>query len=439
MSANTSRIPGFYRLSLTERQAHLAARLSLPAEHLQTLFETGGLSAEVADKAVENALGTYALPLGLGLNFRINGIDRVVPMVVEEPSVIAAASNAARIVRNSGGFRAEMVESLMTGQVELRDIADPSRAVALIESRRAHILALAANATPSLVQRGGGPRGIEVRVLDAHSLVVHVHIDCQDAMGANLVNTVAEAIGPELARVTGGQLGLRILTNLCDRRRVRAQCDVEFAQLALPTSSDDRPTTDTPGLLVAQAVAAASRFADLDPYRAATHNKGVMNGIDSVVLATGNDYRAVEAGAHAWAARNGRYAPLTTWTLTDTALHGDLELPLALGVVGGTARIHPTARLALVIMNVQHASELIQIAACVGLASNLAALRALGTDGIQRGHMSLHARSIAMTVGAEPQEVDAVARLLLRETTINETSARAVLARLREQPGRPKL
>ena len=435
VSQTDSRIPGFYRLSLLQRQEQVASRLCVPVDELKLLLDQGGLKAEVADKAIENALGTYALPLGLALNFRINGVDRLVPMVVEEPSVVAAASNAARMVRASGGFTATMLDTLMTGQIELRGVADVPKALMAINAQRPRLLEMAGAAVPSLVGRGGGPREIEVRELD-DTIVVHVHVDCQDAMGANLVNTIAEAVGPELARVAGGQLGLSILTNLCDRRRVCAECRIDFPHLTQASADRSPDCTRTAGREIAQAVADASRFAERDTYRAATHNKGVMNGIDSVVIATGNDYRAVEAGAHAWAARTGRYEPLARWALGEECLQGILEMPLALGIVGGTIRIHPTARLALSLMGIETASELIEIAACAGLASNLSALRALGTEGIQRGHMSLHARSVALGAGADPQEVDEVARLLLAESSITETSAKSVIERLRGNANR---
>lgn len=435
VSRTESRIPGFYRLPLLERQQHLAHHLGVPLDDLKQRLAHGGLSAEVADKTIENAIGTYALPLGIALNFRINGVDRWVPMVVEEPSVVAAASNAAKMVRASGGFLASMLDTCMTGQIELRAVSDRPRARHAIEAAREQLLQSAANAAPSLVRRGGGPRDIEVREIGQDTLVVHIHVDCQDAMGANLVNTIAEALGPELARLAQAQLGLRILTNLCDRRRVQASCRIEFAHLASVRAGDEPSATEGCGRAIAEAIVGASQFAERDPYRAATHNKGVMNGVDSVVIATGNDYRAVEAGAHAYAARTGRYEPLAKWTLGDECLQGNLEMPLALGIVGGTIRIHPTAQLALALLDVKSASELAEVAACVGLASNLAALRALGTVGIQRGHMSLHARSVAVAAGAELGEVDDVARLLIAGAVISESAAQAIIEHIRSNAG----
>jgi hydroxymethylglutaryl-CoA reductase len=397
-----SRIPGFYRLSLEARRAELVARAGLSPADLAT-FEGGGLDSATADQLVENAVGIYGLPLGLGLNFRINGRDYLVPMAVEEPSVIAAASNAARMVRTSGGFTAEADPPVMTAQVEIVGVKDPLAAAARIRAHEPEILALACASVPRLVSRGGGPRTLDVRVWDGDAsspglralerrLVVHLHIDCRDAMGANLVNTVAEAIAPKLAELGGGRFGLRILTNLCDRRLVRASARVPVEALGLPGVA---------GVGIAEDIAAASRFAERDPYRAATHNKGIMNGVDAVVLATGNDWRGVEAGAHAYAARTGHYQPLATWSTDGSALRGQLEMPMAVGIVGGTLQLHAGARLAQRILGVESSGDLATVAACVGLASNLAALRALATEGIQRGHMALHNRALRSSNGTE--------------------------------------
>jgi hydroxymethylglutaryl-CoA reductase len=390
MPTQDSRLPGFYRLPLAARRDELSARADLSRDDLRTL-DDGGLDVTTADQVVENAVGVYALPLGLGLNFRINGADYLVPMAVEEPSVIAAASNAARMVRAAGGFTAEADEPIMTAQVELVGVPEPALARRRIEEDAAGILALANLAVPGLVSRGGGARELEVRATQevagiGRRVVVHLHIHCCDAMGANLVNTVAEAIAPRLAALAGGQAGLRILTNLADRRLVRVTAPVPFAVLA---------QGDTDGARVAADIAAASRFADDDPYRAATHNKGIMNGVDAVVIATGNDWRGVEAGAHAFAASTGRYRPLATWAVEGEALVGRLVMPMAVGTVGGTLQVHRGARLALKTMGVTSAKELGMVIGCVGLASNLAALRALATEGIQRGHMALHQRAVS--------------------------------------------
>jgi len=448
-----SRIPGFYRLSIAERRALAAERTGLDLAELEAAFVEGGLDAAKADKVVENVLGTYALPFGVALNVRVNGRDHLVPMVVEEPSVIAAASNAARMVRANGGFTAEVSESLMTAQVQLVSVPEPSEAVAHLVSAKPKLMELARAAVPNLLARGGGPREIEVRDLGAGTIVLHVYVDCRDAMGANLVNSIAEAIGPSAAELARGVLGLRILSNLCDRRRVRVRCRVHPRDLGLsekreraqrhsdppsappPASASDPPPADgvgwVDGRVVADRIVLASRFAEVDPYRAATHNKGVMNGVDAVVIASGNDFRAVEAGAHAYAARSGRYAPLVVWRRDGDDLTGELEMPLALGTVGGTLRVHPVAQLALKLLRVSSADELAMVAASVGMASNLAALRALATEGIQRGHMSLHARSVAVAAGAVGSEVEAVALVIAEQGSISVESAAGALAALR--------
>ncbi len=431
-----SRIPGFYRLSVEERQQCIAERAQLELAELIGAVAGGGLTTELADKVVENVLGLYALPFGVALNVQVNGRDCLVPMVVEEPSVIAAASNAARMVRAGGGFHARMLDSLMTGQVQLYSVPDSKTALLNLEGASAELLELARESVPSLVARGGGPRRLEMRDLGEGYVVVHVLIDCCDAMGANLVNHVAESIGPRVAELGGGKLGLRILSNLCDQRRVHVTCRVNEAELLLRGdrgSSYFPPAIDTPlASDIIDGIVQASRFAELDPYRAATHNKGIMNGVDAVVLATGNDYRAVEAGAHAYAARNGRYAPLSIWRCEGNQLVGTLEMPLALGMVGGTLRVHPTAQLALRMLGVANAGELSMVAAAVGLASNLAALRALATEGIQRGHMSLHARSVAAAAGATGAEVERVAAALSRLGVITLTAAEKCLLELRQ-------
>jgi hydroxymethylglutaryl-CoA reductase len=386
-----SRLPGFYRLSLDERQAELARQVGLSAEDLSH-FASGGITANDASGIVENAVAVYALPLGLGLNFLINGVDRLIPMAVEEPSVIAAASNAARMARAGGGFTADADPSLMTSQIELRDVPDVQRATAALLEARGEILALADQALPRLCQRGGGCRDLEVRALPDRRLVVHLTIDCLEAMGANLVNTVAEAVADRLAALASARVGLRILSNLCDHRLVRVSCRLPFSALENEKAGDrDRAASD--GAALAREIEAASRFAEDDIYRAATHNKGIMNGVDPVVIATGNDWRGVEAGAHAFAARDGRYRPLATWHVEADALVGRLAMPMALGTVGGTLQVHPGARLALRILGNPSARELAQIIGSVGLAQNLAALKALAGEGIQRGHMALHRRA----------------------------------------------
>jgi len=385
-----SRLPSFYRLSLDERQAELARQVGLSADEL-ALFASGGMTATEASGVVENAVAVYALPLGLGLNFLINGVDRLIPMAVEEPSVIAAASNAARMVRAGGGFTAEADASLMASQIELREVADVERATTAVLAARSEVMALADRALPRLCQRGGGCRDLQVRALPDHRLVVHLYIDCLEAMGANMVNTVAEAVAERLVELASARVGLRILSNLCDRRLVRVACAVPFAALGKQKGDSSKPADD--GGTLAREIEAASRFAEDDIYRAATHNKGIMNGVDPVVIATGNDWRGVEAGAHAFAARDGRYRPLATWRVEADALVGRLAMPMALGTVGGTLQVHAGARLALRILGNPGARELAQIIGSVGLAQNLAALKALAGEGIQRGHMALHRRA----------------------------------------------
>jgi hydroxymethylglutaryl-CoA reductase len=435
--SHNSRLPGFYKVTVHERRALASEATGASIAEIEQSLEGGGLDAETADKFVENVLGIYALPYGVALNVRVNGKDYLVPMVVEEPSVVAAASNAAKLVRAGGGFSAEVDVPLMTSQIQLTSVRDVARARASILSHEKELLALADAAAAGLVARGGGARAIEVRALGEPAdamIVVHVYVDCRDAMGANLLNGIAEALSDRLAALASATVGLRILTNLCDRRRVRVTCRIPASSLA---------TDEMDGERVIDGIVNASRFAELDPYRAATHNKGVMNGIDAVVIATGNDWRAVEAGAHAYAARGGTYAPLSTWRRErapggagEGVLVGRLELPLALGTVGGTLRVHPAARLSLRMLGVESASELAQIAASVGLANNLSAVRALATDGIQRGHMALHARSVAVAAGAAGAMVERVAHMIVEARDITVEGARRaveVLARAGER------
>jgi hydroxymethylglutaryl-CoA reductase len=423
--ARTSRLPGFYKVSVEERRSLVADATGADPRDLAASLDSGGLDEETADKFVENVIGTYSLPYGVALNVRVNGHDYVVPMVVEEPSVVAAASNAAKMIREGGGFIAEMDAPLMVAQVQLVHVHDRRRATHDVLGAKEEILALANEAIPGLVERGGGARDVEVRALgtDADAmLVVHVLIDCRDAMGANLVNSVAERVADRLAELSGGRVGLRILSNLCDRRCVRVHCHVPASALA---------TDDMDGVAVIEGIVNASRFAELDPYRAATHNKGIMNGIDAVTIATGNDWRAVEAGAHAFAARTGQYSPLATWRQRGDVLVGRIELPMALGTVGGTLRVHPAARLSLRLLGITNAQELASVAASVGLASNLAAVRALATDGIQRGHMALHARSVAVAAGAVGDEVERVATMIVEARDITLDGAQEALSALR--------
>ena len=427
--ATTSRLPGFYKVSIRERRELVAGATNVAADEIGAALVGGGIDADSADKFVENVLGCYALPFAVALNVRINGKDYIAPMVVEEPSVVAAASSAARMVRDGGGFKAEVDPPLMVCQVQLVGVKDRDAATRAILAEKKAICEIADTAIPGLVVRGGGARDVEVRKLTPphhvpganEMLVVHIVIDCRDAMGANLVNNAAEAVADRLAALAKGQVGLRILTNLCDKRCVRVTCRIPASALATETMDGSR---------VIDGILNASAFAEADPYRAATHNKGIMNGIDAVVIATGNDWRAVEAGAHAFAARSGHYSPLAVWRRDGDSLLGRLELPLALGTVGGTLRVHPAARLALRLVNAETAGELAMVAAAVGLSSNLAAVRALGTEGIQRGHMALHARSVALAAGAAGPDVERVALIIVEARDITVEGAKRALTSL---------
>jgi hydroxymethylglutaryl-CoA reductase len=385
-----SRLKGFYKLSIAERRDMLARSAGVDLKVFETLAANGGMTMELADHMVENAIATYALPMGVALNFAVNGEDVLVPMVTEEPSVIAAASNAARLIREGGGFRAESDPPLMIAQVHLLEVQNLDRAMKALNGAREEIMQRMADAAPGLVRRGGGPREIELRLLDDGTIVVHLIIHTCDAMGANAVNTVAEKVAPRLADLAEARSGLRILSNLADRRRVRVRGIIPVEALVI-----DTPEVKATGEEVRDRIVEASRFAELDPYRAATHNKGIMNGIDAVALATGQDFRGIEAGAHAYAAAKGRYEPIAIWKKNaDDDLEGQIELPMAIGTVGGAVTFHPGAKLAMQLLGQPNTERLGQIIAAAGLASNLAAIRALATEGIQRGHMSLHARRI---------------------------------------------
>ncbi len=423
-----SRIPGFYKLSVSERRKRAAELLGLSEAALSSVLDSGGLEVERADKTVENVIGTFSLPFCLGLNVCINGEDFLAPMTVEEPSVVAAVSNAAKMIRAGGGFCAQADPPHMIAQVELHDVDHSAQTIHAIEEAREALMVLGDKAVPGLVARGGGVVDLEVRDLGDGFVVVHFIVDCQDAMGANLVNTVAEAAAPIIQTIAnnsgGGSVGLRILSNLADRRKVRVRARIPAISLGLGSFTGER---------VRDGIVLASRFAEKDPYRAATHNKGIMNGVDAVVIATGNDWRAVEAGAHAYAARNGSYSPLCTWSKDeDGNLVGDLELPLALGIVGGPTRVHEGVKLGLKMTGVESASALAMLVASVGMASNLAALRALASDGIQRGHMALHARSVAVAAGAGGNEVEKVAHRIHRLGDVTLQAAHAALAQLRD-------
>ncbi len=422
-----SRLSGFFKLGIAQRRDEVAKATGLSVERLSDL-DVGALDVQRANHMIENVVGTLELPLAIATNFRINGRDFLVPMCVEEASVVAAASNAAKMVRAGGGFSAHSDAPWMIAQVQLtpeQDTDAQAAAVAVAEIKD-ELLAMADGAHPRLVERGGGARDVEVRVVDPAMVVVHVLVDCRDAMGANLLNTVAETVAPRLEAATGWRAGLRILSNLSDRRCSHVSARVPPEMLV---------GKGFEGPEVVDRIVSASRFAELDPYRAATHNKGIMNGVDAVVLATGNDWRAMEASAHAYAARQGRYGPLAIWRRgEDGWLEGSMSLPSAVGVVGGATRVHPVARLALEILGCSSGHELGQVMAAAGLASNLAALRALATEGIQRGHMSLHARSIALGAGARGAEVERLATALVSDGEIKAERAAALLVTLRKEP-----
>ncbi|MGL4648859.1 MAG: hydroxymethylglutaryl-CoA reductase, degradative [Caldilineaceae bacterium] len=459
--SRSSRLSGFYQKSIAERVAVVAEWAALTPAEVALLAD--GLSVAEADKMVENVVGRYSLPLGIATNFLLNGEDFLVPMVIEEPSVVAAVSFAARLARTGGGFRTGSSEPIMVAQVQLLDVPDADVAAARIMAARAELLDLA-DTSPTIRRLGGGPRGISVRRLPqtptGPMLIVHLHVDVRDAMGANVVNTAAEAIAPVLERLSGGRALLRILTNLTDERRAWAAVTIPARAFA---------NEDFDGAEVVANIAHANAFAVADPYRAATHNKGILNGVDAVALATGNDWRAIEAGAHAWAAREGRYKALTDWRVLEgpaqhpvpplpvahapvahgtmavagsglqttgsgptydgpwPALYGRLEMPLSVGTVGGATRTHPVAPLALRVLGNPGARKLAEVMVAVGLAQNLAALRALATEGIQRGHMSLHARQVAVAAGAQGSAVDQVAARMVAEGQIRVDRAREIL------------
>ena len=412
-----SRIAGFYKLSLDEKLDALAQASG------GTPPDFNLLTAQQADKMVENVVATHNLPLGIGLNFKINGVDRLVPMVIEEPSVVAGASFMAKLARAGGGFFATTSSPEMIGQIQVLDVADIHAAKMAIYEARETLLAAADEIDPVLKKLGGGARDLEVRIIEdspiGKFLVVHLIYDVRDAMGANAINTACEKLAPRLEIITGGRVHLKILSNLSDRRMARVRCTIPVEELAFD---------DFSGASVRDGIIEAYAFAAADPYRAATHNKGIMNGVDAVVIATGNDWRAIEAGAHAYAARDGRYTSLSTWGKdVDGNLVGTLEMPMAVGIVGGATKVHPTAQASLKLLDVKTASELAEIIAAVGLAQNLAALRALATEGIQRGHMSLHARQVAIAAGAEGEQVDQVAAQLVAEGTVRIDRAEEIM------------
>lgn len=414
-------LTGFYKLPIAERVKVLQDRAGLTAEEAELYLTPGrGLSLEQADRIIENVVGVFPMPLGVAVNFLINGRDYLVPMALEEPSVVAAASHAAKLARLGGGFRTSSTPPIMIGQIQVVDLPDPHSAAHRVLTAEKPLIEKANSLDPMLVNAGGGALHIQTRVIDTLAgkmLIVELLVDCRDAMGANAVNTMAEALAPDIEQLTGGQVLLRIISNLAVHRLARASAVWTKESLG--------------GEEVVDRIVKAYAFGAADPFRCATHNKGIMNGIDAVVIATGNDFRAVEAGAHAYAARTGRYTTLTHYEKDrEGSLHGSIELPMAVGTIGGAVKVNPMARLSLKLLGVKSAAELAEVIAAVGLAQNFAALRALSTEGIQRGHMSLHARNIAATAGAPTELIDVVAERMVRERKIRIDRAKEILEEL---------
>lgn len=426
ISMDTSRIPGFYNMTVQERLEVLKKLHEVQEEDFENLIMESSLDVDTADKMIENVIGTFELPLGLGLNFLINGKEYVVPMAIEEASVVASASHIAKIVRNAGGFTTQSTERVMIGQIQVIGCPDFLLAKEEILQNKSVLLEAANNAYPSIVARGGGAEDLDVRILNEDSdsafsqmLIIHLFINTCDAMGANIINTMVESIAPLVEEITKGKVYLRILSNYADKSLAKARCVIPPELLQ---------TGDFSGEEVRDGVIHAYEFAASDPYRAVTHNKGIMNGIDPVVIATGNDWRAVEAGAHAYAARNGQYSSMTIWSKDENGnLVGELELPMSIGTVGGATRVHPLAKFALDLLGVESAKELAEIIVAVGLAQNLGALKALATDGIQKGHMALHSRSVAIAAGATGEMIDIIAQELINEKQIRVGKAKELV------------
>lgn len=428
--AERSRFPAFYKLSVSDRVRIIHERGWVSAEDYQALVSgEHTLKVSKADKMIENVVGVMGLPVGLGLNFLVNGRDYIVPLVVEEPSIVAALSSAAKVVRGAGGFHVESSEPVLIGQVQVVDAPNPAQARAVLLQRKDELLNLANSLHPQMVARGGGAQDLEVhlhaRTEGVDMLVVHLLVDTRDAMGANLVNTMCEGIASLVESMTGGRVFLRILSNLADRAMVRARCAIPAEALTGKGYAGEE---------VCNGIVLANEFACLDPYRAATHNKGIMNGVDAVALATGNDWRSIEAAAHAYAARGGRYTALTRWYKgAHDELIGELEMPMKVGIVGGSLQSNATVALDLRLLGVKSARELAEVMGAVGLAQNFSALRALVTEGIQQGHMTLHARSVAIAAGATAEIFDTVVDRLVESGEIKVRKAREIIAEVRQE------
>lgn len=415
-----SDIPGFYELSVQKRLEVLKENTNLDDKDVDMLKKCGCLDLETADIMIENVIGTTHLPVGVATYFLINGKDRLIPMAIEEPSVVAAASHAAKLCRNTGGFRTSSTEPIMIGQIQLKGVKDGAEEK--VKENVEKIRELANHQDSTLIKKGGGLRDVECRRIKTNRgemMVVHIHVDVRDAMGANAVNTMCESVAPLLEEVTGGKSCVNIISNLADKRLVRAEAT--WPREAL-------------GDELVEGVLDAYAFAAADPYRAATNNKGIMNGIDAVVIATGNDFRAISAGAHAYAARNGRYEPLAHYEKNENGdLVGRIELPMAVGIVGGATNINPVAGVCLKMLGVERGNELAEIAACVGLANNFAAVRAIVKEGIQAGHMRLHATNVAVMAGAKGDEIQHVAEKMTKEKCIRMSRAQEILDEIRKK------
>ena len=419
----SSQISGFYKLTPKERLNHVREFADLTDEEVKILQSTGALEMELADRMIENVVGAFPLPLGIAMNFLINKKEYMIPMAIEEPSVVAAATYAAKMARKKGGFFTSSTDPVMIGQIQAVEIDDPFAAKMKILSAKKEILQKANEQDPMLVSVRGGAKDLEVKVIDAKTgpmVITELHVDCRDAMGANAVNTMAEAVAPMIERITGGRVYLRIISNLAVKRLARAYAVIDKEVVG--------------GEQVVEGIVEAYNFAAADPYRAATHNKGIMNGIIGVVLATGNDHRAIEAGAHAYATRNGYYGTLSYWEKnSDGDLVGSIELPMAVGLIGGATKVHPTAKVAVKILGVESANELGEVMAAVGLAQNLGALRALAHEGIQRGHMSLHARNVAITAGASGPLIDVIVERMVAERKVRMDRAKELLEEYKKE------
>src|SRR3972149_2366651 len=418
--SRSSLVSGFYKLTPKERLAFVKEFASLSDEECTLLQNTGSLPIDLADRMIENVVGAIPMPLGIGVNFLINNRDYLVPMAIEEPSVVAAASYAAKMVRDGGGFFTSSTAPVMIGQVQVVGAENAYSAKLQVLDAKAEILKKANEQDPVLVSAGGGAKDLEAKVIETtvgQMLIVELNVDCRDAMGANAVNTMCEAVAPMIEQLTGGRVYLRIISNLATKRLAKAWCTVHKESVG--------------GEEVVDGIVNASAFAAADPYRAATHNKGAMNGIVAVILATGNDHRAIEAGAHAYASLKGQYTSLSVWEKSENGdLKGSIELPMAVGLIGGGVRTHPIEKIALKILGVKTANEFAEVLAAVGLAQNLGALRALAHEGIQRGHMSLHARNIAVAAGATGELIDLVAERMVKERKIRIDRAKELIKEL---------